>query len=63
MKIQDARKLKIGYSVMTPGGFSIKICSINENTSWTTGKPTIYISGKTDTGSVIKFSHKEVKMI
>lgn len=63
MRINDARNLRIGEKVMTPGGFLITVCSLNEFIS-SLGKNTIiYVKGKTENGDIMKFSHKELKLM
>ena len=62
MRISEARKLKEGDVVITPHGFPLRVCSISEFNS-PLGKNTIvYVKGKTDTGGLMKFSHKELKL-
>lgn len=61
MRIQEARKLKIGQEVITPMGFKITVISITEYTHIIGSKTIIYIRGKTEEGNIMKFSHKELK--
>lgn len=63
MRINDARNLRIGEKVMTPGGFPITVWSLNEFI-FSLGKNTIiYVKGKTENGDIMKFSHKELKLM
>lgn len=63
MRINDARNLRIGEKVMTPGGFSITVLSLNEFIP-SLGKNTIiYVKGKTENGDIMKFSHKKLKLM
>ena len=63
MKINDARNLRIGQKVMTPGGFPINVWSLDEFISPLGRNTIIYVKGKTDKGDIMKFSHKELKLI
>ena len=63
MRINDARNLKTGQKVMTPGGFPITVCSLNEFISPLGKNTIIYVRGKTEKGNMMKFSHKELKLI
>ena len=63
MKINDARNLRIGEKVMTPGGFPITVCSLNEFISPLGKNTIIYVRGTTENGNMMKFSHKELKSI
>lgn len=63
MRINDARNLRIGEKVMTPGGFPIIVCSLNEFISPLGKNTIIYVKGKTENGDIMKFSHKELKLI
>ena len=63
MRINDARNLRIGEKVMTPGGFPITVWSLNEFTSSLVKNTIIYVKGKTENGDIMKFSHKELKLM
>ena len=63
MRINDARNLRIGEKVMTPDGFPIIVLSLNEFISLSEKNTIIYVKGKTENGSIVKFSHKELKLI
>lgn len=63
MRIKDARNLIIGEKVMTPGGFPITVCSLNEFISPLGKNTIIYVKGKIENGDIMKFSHKELKLI
>lgn len=63
MRIQEARKLKIGQKVITPMGFIITVISLTEFRHMIGNKVIIYVKGKTEEGNIMKFSHKELKII
>ena len=63
MRIQEARKLKIGQKVITPMGFIITVTSLTEFRHTIGNKVIIYVKGKTEEGNIMKFSHKELKII
>lgn len=48
MRINDARNLRIGEKVMTPGGFPITVWSLNEFISPLGKNTIIYVKGKTE---------------
>ena len=61
MRINDARNLRIGEKVMT--GFPITVWSLNEFISPLGKNTIIYVKGKTENGDIMKFSHKELKLM
>ena len=63
MRINDARNLRIGEKVMTTGGFPITVWSLNEFISPLGKNTIIYVKGKTENGDIMKFSHKELKLM
>ena len=63
MKISEARKLKKGDIVITPHGFPLNVQSIREFNSPLGRNTIIYVNGETDNGGMMKFSHKELKLV
>ena len=63
MRINDARKLKVGQKVMTPRGFLITVKSLNEFTSAIGRQTIVYVKGTTEEGNIMKFGHKELKLV
>lgn len=62
MKITEARKLKTGDSVITPHGFLLTVVSTSEFNFPPDKNTIVYVKGKTGNGTMIKFSHKELKL-
>lgn len=60
MTLKDARNLRIGERVKTRNGNKFEVCGLNEFIPATGRNAIIYIRCKTETGNMIKFSHKEL---
>lgn len=63
MTLKDARNLRIGERVKARNGNEFEVCGLNEFVPATGGNTIIYIRCKTETGSMMKFSHKELIII
>lgn len=63
MKLNEARNLRIGEKVKSKNDIELEVCGLNEYMPLCGGDTIIYVRGKTEDGSMMKFSHKELSKI
>ena len=63
MLLKDAKNLRFGEKVKTKNGMELEVCGLHEHIPLCGGNTIIYVRGKAEDGSMMKFSHKELSKI
>lgn len=63
MTLKEAKNLKIGEKVKARNGIELEVQGLNEFIPAIGGNTIIYVRGKVEDGSIMKFSHKELDKI